>query len=102
MTKKKSPSRKREPKYEEITVDGDRYILHKITWEDITGDSGHANTNDTKSMKPAIKVTYGFIIEDDQLHLKTASTYDTKEDEWSDRNVFPAGCVIAKKKLEIK
>jgi hypothetical protein len=102
MTKKKSPSRKREPKYEEITVNDKRYILHKITWEDITGDSGHANTTETKAMKPAIKITYGFIVEDNDKDLITASTYDTKEDEWSDRNVFPTGCVVAKKKLEIR
>lgn len=102
MTKKKSPSRKREPKYEEIVVDGNKYILHKITWEDITGDSGHANTSETKSMKPAIKITYGFIVEDNDKDLITASTYDTKEDEWSDRNVFPIGCVVTKKKLEIR
>jgi hypothetical protein len=53
-------------------------------------------------MKPAVKVTYGFIIEDDGLYLKTAATYDTREDEWSDRNVFPVGCIRSKKKLEVK
>jgi len=103
MTKKKYRSRKKsQSKYEQIIVNRKKYSLYKITWEDITGDSGHANTTETKQMKPAVKVTYGFIIEDDGLYLKTAATYDTREDEWSDRNVFPVGCIRSKKKLEVK
>ena len=74
MTKKKYRSRKKsQSKYEQIIVNRKKYSLYKITWEDITGDSGHANTTETKQMMPAVKVTYGFIIEDDGLYLKTAA-----------------------------
>ena len=52
-------------------------------------------------MRPAIKFTYGFIYKKDRKYLWTFNTYDEKDDEFTDRNVFPMGCVIEIKKIEI-
>lgn len=92
----------RKPKYLEVEVDNKKYTFYEIVWEDITGDSGHKTTSEVLNHKPATKTTYGFIIQDDDYYLKTAATYDHKEDEWSDNNTFPAGCIMSKKKLEIR
>jgi|TARA_S200002703_G_scaffold119338_1_gene105092 hypothetical protein len=92
----------RKPKYLEVEVGGKKYTFYHIIWEDITGDAGHKSTSEILRDNPAVKNTFGFIIEENENHLKTASTYDEQHDEWSDNNIFPIGCVINKKKLEIR
>ena len=94
MVKKKS-------KYRHISIAKKRYYYYKIKWQDILGDSGHANTKEFDAMRPAIKITYGFIYKKDRKYLWTFNTYDEKDDEFTDRNVFPMGCVIEIKKIEI-
>ena len=94
MVKKKS-------KYRHISIAKKKYYYYKIKWEDILGDSGHANTKEFDEMRPAIKFTYGFIYKKDRKYLWTFNTYDEKEDEFTDRNVFPMGCVLEIKKIEI-
>jgi hypothetical protein len=42
-------------------------------------------------------ITYGFVYYNDSKVLKTFSTYDSEEEIFSGRNVFPKGCV---KKIE--
>ena len=90
------------PKYLEVEVDNKKYYFYHIKWEDITGDSGHKTTSEVLKENPAVKNTFAFVIEDTDKYLKTASTYDDKADEWSDNNTFPAGCIVSKKKIEIR
>ena len=52
-------------------------------------------------MLPAIKFTYGFIYRKNKKYLRTFNTYDEKEDEFTDRNVFPMGVVLNIEKIEI-
>tara|TARA_B100001245_G_C22801143_1_gene386158 strand:+ start:299 stop:583 length:285 start_codon:yes stop_codon:yes gene_type:complete len=94
MVKKKS-------KYRHISIAKKRYYYYKIKWQDILGDSGHANTKEFDAMRPAIKITYGFIYKKDRKYLWTFNTYDEKDDEFTDRNVFPMGCVLGIQKIEI-
>ena len=37
----------------------------------------------------------------DRKYLWTFNTYDEKEDEFTDRNVFPVGCIKELKKIEV-
>ena len=94
MVKKKS-------KYRHISINKKRYYFYEIKWMDILGDSGHANTKEFDAMRPAIKITYGFIYKKDRKYLWTFNTYDEKEDEFTDRNVFPMGVVLNIQKIEI-
>ena len=94
MVKKKS-------KYRHISIAKKKYFYYKIKWQDILGDSGHANTKEFNAMRPAIKITYGFIYKKDRKYLWTFNTYDEKDDEFTDRNVFPMGCVLSIEKIEI-
>ena len=59
MVKKKS-------KYRHISINKKRYYFYEIKWMDILGDSGHANTKEFDAMRPAIKITYGFIYKKDR------------------------------------
>ena len=94
MVKKKS-------KYRHISINKKRYYFYEIKWMDILGDSGHANTKEFDAMRPAIKTTYGFIYNKNKKYLWTFNTYDDKEDEFTDRNVFPMGCIKEMTKILI-
>ena len=74
-----------------------KYYLYKITWIDITGEEDHADVESFDKMRYATLITYGFIYSKDNKVLKTFSTYDTEDEVFSGRNVFPMGCV---KKIE--
>ena len=70
-------------------------------WYDILGDSGHAGTKEFDNMKPALMTTTGYVYSKDNKHLKTFASYDENEESFSDRNVFPIGCIKEMKKIEI-
>ena len=74
-----------------------KYYLCKVTWIDITGEEDHANIDQFNKMDYSTLITYGFVYHKDKKYLKTFSTYDTEDEIFSGRNVFPMGCV---KKIE--
>ena len=78
-----------------------KYYLHKITWIDITGEEDHADVESFDKMRYAVLITYGFIYHKDKKVLKTFSTYDTEDEVFSGRNVFPMGCVRKIEKILI-
>ena len=90
MVRKKS-------KYKSIVINKKRYYFYKIVWLDILGDSGHADSEEFNQMKPAEMVTHAYIFYNDSKVLKTFASYDANSECFSDRNVFPKGCI---KKLE--
>lgn len=82
-----------------VIVNKKKYYLFKITWLDITGDAGHRSYDGLAGMKPAYKTTFAFIFKKDNKLIHTFSTYDNKEEEFSDCNVFPKGCIIKMEKI---
>jgi len=52
-------------------------------------------------MKPALMTTTGYVYSKDNKYLKTFASYDENEESFSDRNVFPIGCIKHMKKIEI-
>jgi hypothetical protein len=94
MTNKKS-------KYRSIVINKKRYYFYKIVWLDILGDSGHADINEFNDMKPAEMVTHAYIFSKDNKTLKTFASYDNSSESFSDRNVFPTGCIKKLEKINI-
>ena len=84
-----------------IVIHSKKYYFYEIRWIDILGDSGHATIKEFDSMKPALMTTTGYIYSKDNKHLKTFASYDQSEESFSDRNVFPIGCIKQMKKIEI-
>ena len=84
-------------KYKSVVINKKRYYFYKITWLDILGDSGHADMDEFNAMKPAEMITHAYIFSRDKKMLKTFASYDNSSESFSDRNVFPIGCI---KKLE--
>ena len=90
MVKKKS-------KFRSILINKKRYYFCKIVWLDILGDSGHADIPEFMDMKPAEMITHAYVFYNDSKVLKTFASYDANAESFSDRNVFPKGCI---KKIE--
>ena len=51
-------------------------------------------------MKPALMTTTGYVYSKDKKYLRTFASYDENEESFSDRNVFPIGCIKELKKIE--
>ena len=71
--------------------------MYKITWIDITGEEDHADIEQFDKMNYSTLITYGFLYSKNNKMIKTFSTYDTEDEVFSGRNVFPIGCI---KKIE--
>ena len=95
MVKKKS-------RFRHISINKKKFYFYEIKWWDILGDSGHAGTKEFDLMKPALMTTTGYVYSKDKKHLKTFASYDENEESFSDRNVFPVGCIKELKKIEIQ
>ena len=78
-----------------------KYYLYKIIWIDITGEEDHANLDQFDNMNYSTLITYGFLYSKDKKMIKTFSTYDTEDEIFSGRNVFPVGCIKKMEKILI-
>ena len=54
-------TRRKKSKYKSLVINKKRYYFYKITWEDILGDSGHADAIEMNQMKPAIMITHAYV-----------------------------------------
>ena len=92
MVKKKS-------KFRHISINRKKYYFFEIKRIDILGDSGHASEKEFLNMKPALMTTNAYVFKKDKKYLWTFASYD--EETFSDRNIFPIGCIKELKKIEI-
>jgi uncharacterized protein (UPF0218 family) len=76
-----------------------KFYMYKITWIDITGEEDHADIEQFDKMNYSTLITYGFLYSKDKKMIKTFSTYDTEDEIFSGRNVFPIGCIKKMEKL---
>jgi len=92
MTSKKS-------KYKHIVIKKKRYYFYKITWADITGDSSHATLDEFNSFKPSVMITHAYVFKRDNKYLWTFASFEENDELFSDRNVFPIGCIRKKERI---
>ena len=88
-------------KYQSLVINKKRYYFYKIAWIDILGDSGHADANEMSQMKPVTMITHAYVFLKDKKRLITFASYDTTQESFSDRNVFPIGCIVKMEKQNI-
>jgi hypothetical protein len=84
-----------------IIVNKKKYYFYRIEWLDIFGDAGHRSYDDLYNMKPARKITYAFLFKKTNKIVLTFNSYDTKDEEFSDCNVFPRGVIVSMKKIDL-
>ena len=83
---------KRSLKKSDIVIGDKSYNFHKIIWEDITGDSTIATSDDFNKMKTSIIVTYAYIYKKKEKYLWTFASY-SDDGFFGDRNIIPVGLV---------
>ena len=92
---------KKKSKYRSVLINKKRYYFYRIVWADILGDSGHADALEFSKMKPAEMITHAYVFSKDNNMLKTFASYDNSSESFSDRNVFPIGCIKKLEKINI-
>ena len=90
--------RLKKSKYKSVVIKKKRYYFYKITWADITGDSGHATEHDFMGFLPSIMVTHAYMFSKDKKYVRTFASYEEGDELFSDRNVFPIGCIVKMEK----
>ena len=83
---------KKSLKKSDIVIGDKSYNFHKIIWEDITGDSTIASSDDFNKMKTSLIVTYAYIYKKDEKYLWTFASY-SDDGFFGDRNIIPVGVI---------
>ena len=88
-------------KYNHADIKNKRYYFYKITWDDITGDAGHATKEEFDKFKPSVMVTHAYIYKKDKKYVWTFSSYEEGDELFSDRNIIPLGCIKSTQKIPL-
>ena len=91
--------RNKKSKYKYATINKKRYYFYTVRWVDICGDSGHATKEEFDKFEPAYMVSHAYVYKRTNKYLYTFSSYDEKEEVFSDRNIFPIGCIVKLEKI---
>lgn len=86
-------------KYKSVLIKKKRYYYYKITWADPTGDSGHADAHQSLGLIPSIMITHAYVFQRSKKYLWTFATFEENDELFSDRNVFPIGCVLKMERI---
>jgi hypothetical protein len=93
------PKRPKKSKYKHTVIKNKKYYFHKITWKDITGDAGHATAEEFEKFMPSTMITQAYVFKKDRKNLWTFASYEDGDELFSDRNVYPIGCILKMEKL---
>ena len=95
------PRTLKKSKFKSVIIKKKRYYFYKITWLDITGDSGHADLHTSMGLMPSVMVTHAYLLNKDKKNVRTFASYEDDDELFSDRNVFPKGCIIKMEKIKL-
>ena len=93
--------RAKKSKYKSVVIKKKRYYFYKITWADITGDAGHSTAFDFMGFMPSVMVTHAYMFSKDRKYVRTFASYEEGDELFSDRNVFPIGCIVKMEKVTL-
>ena len=88
-------------KYKHLVIHKKIFYFYRIKWLDITADGGHATPDEFDKFECSKMVSYGYVYRKTKKFLWTFASYDEKDEVYSDRNVFPIGCIIKMEKMNI-
>ena len=88
-------------KYRHVVINKKKYYFYRVQWVDITGDAGHATAEEFDKFEASTMISHAYIYRKDKKFLRTFASYDEKEEVFSDRNIYPIGCILALEKIKI-
>ena len=95
------PKSRKKSKYQHVIIKNKKYYFYKITWLDITGDSGHATSEEFNQFKPSVMITRAYLFSKDNKTVRNFASYEDNDELFSDRNVFPRGCIVKMEKINL-
>ena len=95
------PKSRKKSKYRHVLIKNKKYYFYSITWLDITGDSGHATSDEFTKFNPSVMITQAYLLNKDKKNVRTFASYEVNDELFSDRNVFPKGCIIEMEKIKL-
>ena len=93
---------RKKSKYRHVVINKKRYYFYKISWVDITADGGHATAEEFNKFECSRMITFGYIYKRTKKFIWTFASYDEKDEAYSDRNVFPIGCITGLERLNVE
>ena len=91
----------RKKRYKHAIISKKKYYFYQIRLVDIPGESSHATAEEFDKFEACVMLTQAYVYKKTKKFLYTFSTYDIKEECFSDRNIFPIGCIIKMDKVLI-
>ena len=91
--------RKKKSKYRHVVIGSKKFYFHRIEWVDITGDAGHASVEEFDKFVCSKMITLAYIYKKSTKFVWTFASYEEKDVSFSDRNVFPKGCILRMTRL---
>ena len=95
------PKSRKKSKFRHIIIKKKKYYFYKITWSDITGDAGHATAEEFEKFAPSTMITQEYVFKKDRKKLWTFASYEEGDELFSDRNVYPIGCIMKMEKINL-
>ena len=93
--------RRKKSKYKHVKINKKKFYFYKINWLDITADGGHATADEFDKFEASRMVSFGYVYKKTKKFLYTFASYDEKDEVFSDRNIFPIGCITKMEKLNV-
>ena len=93
--------KRKKSKYRHVVINKKGNYFYKISWFDITGDAGHATAEEFDKFECSKVITFAYIYKRTKNFIWTFSSFDEKDEVFSDRNIFPIGCIIKMEKLNV-
>ena len=94
--------KRKKSKYRHVIINRKKYYFYKISWLDITADGGHATADEFDKFECSKMVSFGYIYKKTKRFIWTFASYDSKDEAYSDRNVFPRGVILRMEKLNVE
>ena len=92
---------RKKSKYKHAIINKKKYYFYSIRWLDITGDAGHATPEEFDKFDCAVMVTQAYVYKKTNKFLWTFASYEQGDELFSDRNIFPKGCILKMEKVNV-
>ena len=93
--------KRKKSKYKHLVINKKKFYFYKIKWLDITADGGHATSEEFNQFKPSVMITRAYLFSKDNKTVRTFASYEDNDELFSDRNVFPRGCIVKMEKINL-
>ena len=94
--------RRKKSKYQHVKINKKRFYFYKISWLDITADGGHATADEFDKFECSKMISFAYIYKRTKKFIWTFASYDKKDEAYSDRNIFPVGCILKLEKKNVE